>query len=677
MKIRTKLSAAMVLITVLSVGLMGMFLQEKSKSTILTLTQANMLQQNSDSALTIRNALRHELQFAEWIAGEKDVADLLAKAGKGGLAQGDKLQESVSLTLKREADEAGNMEHVFVLDRNGVNVADSDAKLIGQNFNDRNYYKMASSSGKPVISETLKSKSTGAYVVAFVQPVMADGKPQGYVVTAVFAEKLTGFLADAKIHNSPSSYAYLVDASGTMLFHPTKTKIGAPVENAQIKEVVARVQGEETVQDATVEYDYQGKLKKAAYTVIPETSWTLVITGDVAEVLAPLTSMTHYILWLCAICTVLTALAGLALAHFIASPIMKLTELIHKTAELDLRYDATYVHLQNHRDETGTIARATIQTRQVLREMAGKLTTVSSQLLNNAESLDVLALQVREGAQDNSATTEELSAGMQETAASSEEITAAVSEIDGHVGKMYSRANHGSSVGEGIMERALQLRQDAHQSITETNAIYTSVRSSLASAIAESDSITEIAGLTETITSISKQTNLLALNASIEAARAGESGKGFAVVAGEIRKLAEQAGDTAAGIQEIVTRVCSSVLRMREQAEDMLGFIDRNVLADYEKLAEVSEQYHNDARTVQELMRDFQQAASQLDQSVGSISSTINDVAVTMNDSAKGVQDIAERTADIVEKTYAEAQMAEENMNGAKELQQLVQQFKI
>jgi methyl-accepting chemotaxis protein len=69
------------------------------------------------------------------------------------------------------------------------------------------------------------------------------------------------------------------------------------------------------------------------------------------------------------------------------------------------------------------------------------------------------------------------------------------------------------------------------------------------------DAVKEIAQASNVITDISSQTNLLALNASIEAARAGEAGKGFAVVATEIGSLADQSGQAAVSINEIVNNL--------------------------------------------------------------------------------------------------------------------------
>lgn len=677
MKIKAKLSIFMISIMIFSILLMGSFTLMKSVNTLSTLTDSAMMELNKSQYNLINSVIEKEARDIAIIAEQKEVQELLLKKQAGDAAGVQELQGQLNSRLQKLNKDAGNLEHIFIVGTDGIIVADSDEKLINADLNSREYTKKVLATGNPVISETLQSKSTGAFVVAFVHPVKVNDRLIGFAASAVYADSMVKYLADSKILATKSSYAYIVDEKGNMLYHPTAEKIGKPVENAQIKEVVARVQSGEKVEAASVEYEFQGMPKKAAYSIIPETNWTLVLTGDMGEVMQPVNSMKNYIIIIGLVSVILALVISLIIARMIASPIIKLTELIRKTAELDLKFDEKYVHLEKNKDETGTIAKATLHTRQVLREMAGKLITVSHSVLANAEKLEALSANVQENAYENSATTQQLSAGMEETAASSEEITATVAEIDGNVSSIADSAKEGTTISNQISDRAITLKKEAMESTANAKSIYNDVRVKMEKAIEQTNTISQIGLLADTILAITNQTNLLALNAAIEAARAGEAGRGFAVVADEIRKLADESSKTASGIQEIVKNVYSSVGHMKENSEAILSFVDKNVLADYEKLVKVSEQYSEDAAVVNELMSKFEASAEELSISVSNIATAMNEVAATINEGAKGVQDIAEKNADIVEKTQIEVRMADENTHGAKELQALVDKFKI
>ena len=87
----------------------------------------------------------------------------------------------------------------------------------------------------------------------------------------------------------------------------------------------------------------------------------------------------------------------------------------------------------------------------------------------------------------------------------------------------------------------------------------------------------EIGGILETITGIADQTNLLALNAAIEAARAGEHGRGFAVVAEQVRKLAEESGDSATTIADLVKEIQQEIDRVVDLVQQAAALADQGV----------------------------------------------------------------------------------------------------
>ena len=675
MKLRTKLSLILCIMMVVTILIMGSISLFKSTATIRELTKSSMSNTNNENSIVIKAMIEKEKRSIQLISDQSEVAELLQKQKNGEDITA--YQGIINEKLKRMTEDAGNIEHIFITDTEGIIRSDSDPKLIGASVMDRNYTKKVLETEAPVISETLKSKSTGAYVVAFVHPIKVNDQLVGFATAAVYADSIIKYLSDAKILDTESSYAYLVDETGNMLYHPDTKKIGNPVENAQIKNVVARVQKGEKVDADVVEYDYQGRTKEAAYSIIPDTNWTLVITGDLGDIMTPVNYMVIYIIIAGTVLVILALLLGLIVATRITSPIIKLTELINKTADLDLKYDSDYEHLTNSKDETGIIAKATFSTRKVLREMAVRLHDVALVMYENADGMERLSSIVQENAQNNSATTQQLSAGMEETAASAQEITATTEEINASVNIIAQRVKEGAEKSKEITMRANTLKHDALESVRSAKEIYDEVKVKMERAIQESNNISKISVLADTILSITSQTNLLSLNAAIEAARAGEAGRGFAVVAEEIRKLAEQSSSTAAGIQGIVKGVYSAVGNMKENSEEILSYLNKNVLPDYQKLTRVSEQYNSDAEYVNGLMNEFEGSAEQLDLAVSSISTAMNEVAATINESAKGVQDIAEKTSDILDKTVAEKQLADQNAQGAAELQQLVGKFKI
>lgn len=481
-------------------------------------------------------------------------------------------------------------------------------------------------------------------------------------------------LADISMEGIDSSYAYLVDTDGTMLYHPTAEKIGQPVENAVVLGVVAELAKGQVPVNETVTYDFKGVTKYAAYAITANRQ-IVVVTADEDEIMEPLNQIISKIMLLSLGILVAAIVLAYIVSQFICRPIQQITTIIGDTAQLDFRSNPNGAKLRSRRDETGEMANAVHVMRRNLRSMIGDIDTASNQITQNVDGLQEITTTVDHMCSDNSATSQQLAAGMEETAATTVTINENIEVIKNGADDINSMATEGARTSEEIMMRANDLRTKTVEASAKTMTMYNNVKTKAQEAIEGSKAVDKINELTGTIMEISSQTGLLALNASIEAARAGEAGRGFAVVATEIGSLADQTSKAIKDIGTIVDAVNAAVSNMAECLEETTGFLENTVLTEYKEFEQVSEQYQEDADTFKTSMNDVSDAMAGLANSIDAIAQALSGINSTVGESSIGVCDIAEKTSDMVEKTGTTHDMVEECYTYVEKLREIVSQF--
>ena len=489
-------------------------------------------------------------------------------------------------------------------------------------------------------------------------------------------EMLAGILSDANLEGVETSYSYLVASDSTMLYHPTPDKIGQPVENAAVKQILAELGRGVVPQPDVITYEFKGVMKYAAYVVLDNRS-ILVMTADEDDILSGVTTMQYNLIAGGAILVVIGIILSLVAVGYMLRALGLLTNVIHDTSEFNFVYDPTGDKIVQKRDEIGLMSRAIREMRTNLRTMVGSIEGVSVQITSNVNEVRAISAEINSKCTDNSATTQQLAAGMEETAATTENISSNIGNMKDGAEQIRTLAAEGERLANEVKKRAEGLKATTLEATDRTTKMYRSISDRTEQAIEDSKAVDKINELTNAIMAISSQTSLLALNASIEAARAGEAGKGFAVVATEIGSLASQTSETVGSINTIVVDVNHAVSALAESLRDTVEFLEKVVLKDYEQFAEVGEHYYKDSEGYSSGMSTIGESVTDLTDTITQIAGALDGINSTVNESTIGVAEIADKTTRVVEQTVQNNELVENCIETVGRLNEIAAMFRI
>lgn len=298
--------------------------------------------------------------------------------------------------------------------------------------------------------------------------------------------------------------------------------------------------------------------------------------------------------------------------------------------------------------------------------------------------IEAAAEELREAAQDMAHTSDEAGHAIGEVAQAISSISEGaahqvelvtktshvVAEIESSVRGAAEHANEAqrqSAETEALTEYGVQRAtevQEAMQTVRDTSQATSEVVRSLG------DKSTNIDQIVQSITDIASQTNLLALNAAIEAARAGEQGRGFAVVAEEVRKLAEDAQESAGDIAELI-------LQIREQTEQAVAAMDsgmQTVEEGFETVNANRQIFFNIRSAVGALHQssvEIAQLANGIADDAGSVREQIEEVASVAEESSASTEQVSastQQTSAAAQEVTASAQRVAQTAMGLSEL---------
>lgn len=594
---------------------------------------------------------------------------------------GDKYSNEIHASLKKYLESNNTHESInFVGGDNTVLLASTNVDKEGTPYGDEPFVQYIMENNVPAQSDVFFDEESGEPIISIGVPQRShfdDETLSGVLFTNVavslFADALTGI----SVYDSDSSYAYLLDSNGVYIYHPNEDLIGTQANNGIITDLVGRIAAGDAPSASLVTDDSTGQY--LAYNISDLNNWILCLAVDQDVILDPIENMRQRAvstsITICLIVIAVFTVLGFIFAGTITTPIKVVTNVISRTADLDISLDDSYHPLLRHKDETGEMSRAVRKMRQSFRQMMNDISSTSEYISESAEELHRIASTVSDNANSNSATAQQLSASMEQTSYNTESIGGELHEIGQNTSEITGKAREGVTLSEEIMQRAEKLRANTQQASSRTRNMYESVKSASEVAIERSRAVSKINDLATNIMEIASQTSLLSLNASIEAARAGAQGRGFAVVADEIGKLAEQSSQTVSGITQIVTEVNAAVEQMETSLNSALEFLDQTVLADYENFMNISGQYSDDAKFVNHTMSDIDVSIDELNRTISNITDALDRINGSITETSTGVANVVDNNTNLVSLAEDTYNMVKQTIQYADSLKEIVDNF--
>ena len=393
-------------------------------------------------------------------------------------------------------------------------------------------------------------------------------------------DKLKEMFSDVNINKLDSSYVYIVDRTGTMLYHPTEGKVGQPVENTVIKGVVSDIEAGNVIQPEVVTYDFHGAEKYAAYYCNSENDFILVMSVDETDVMAMANCAINFMIGLAIALAVIFIGLVIVFSRVFTKPLKATIDNLQVLSDGDLTKEIT---TQSKITETQKLIDSANTIRENWGSIISEVADVSTNVMNSSGELKTTAASTLSASEEIAKAVEDVAQNNTRQATLVTDITKSlgiveqgsiaitnnIKSIEDHTDNLYkdceimkNRINETRSSNDVLSENIGQIQSK----IKTTNV-----------------TIQKMSDILATIEDIASQTKLLSLNASIEAVRAGESGKGFSVVADSIRTLAASTADELVSIREII----ESITKNFAECDKYTSIVVENNATNQENLSEI------------------------------------------------------------------------------------------
>lgn len=523
------------------------------------------------------------------------------------------------------------------------------------------------------------SPASGKQIVSMYRAIYDEsGNPAGLVGGGIYTEGLVNKLDSLGMNGMEhATYCMINVKDHKYIFHNQAEMVATETEEEYLLQLCEKYKDTAISAGGYVEHRENGKDYIDSYYYMADRGWLFIIKDSNEELFASAITMRTNLMLLCAAILLVLGVVSVIIINRMMRPMKPIENGILALQQFDIKENDEIEKHYTRKDELGSISRATGTLIRSLRDIVQTLRECCGTLHGKVDDLQNSAVELVDDMTDQTATTEQLSASMESTNDAIAHVYEEIGNINAIVESIMQEIRDSDDMSRKVKVNAMEMQSSAREAYEKGKDELKTTRTSVKNAISSLNGLSKINQLAMEILSIANKTNLLSLNASIEAARAGEAGKGFAVVAGEIGALADTSKLTATNIQQICTEANDSIDSVNNCFNDMMGYMEQNVVRQFENFAEQSTDNRSAAEEIKNQLGEINTAIVQLEQSVSQISGHIEDVHNITKQDQVAIGGIVHKNEKLAVVADTIRNQAQENQNIARQLAEIVDQFEM
>ncbi len=421
--LKFKLILGGILAVIVPLAVVGLFSINKASSALVSIAKGQASQVAGNLATMTDVALGDEVKLVKEMALGPLVVDAATKVLENGVDKSKAELKALDDFFMKVFKEIGSSyDLLFVADTSGITIADSNGGALRakkMSVVDRDYF-ISAKAGKVSIGSPTRSRASDQPVIVVAIPVKTDsGQFAGVFGAVVKLDALSDKITQVKI--GETGYPFMMDKNGLVISHPNKEHI-LELDLTKLDGMESIVNQMMAQKSGVDNYHFKGDDKIAGFAPVGTMGWSVCVTQNEAEFMAPVRTIRNVVLGAGAIFLFITLFGVLWFTRGITLPINQIID--------------------------------------GLGEGSNQVAAASSQVSSSSQSL-------AEGASEQAASIEETSSSMEEMAS----MTKKNAENARHADSLMGEANQVVTQANESMTQLTRSMEDISNASEETSKI--------------------------------------------------------------------------------------------------------------------------------------------------------------------------------------------------------------